>query len=360
VTEPVLSVRDLVVRFRTGRRVVHAVNGVSFDLPPGGALGLVGESGSGKSVTSLAIVRLLPAHGWVERGEVRLEGRDLRSASDAEMRRIRSARISMVLQDPLSSLNPVLTVGEQIEEAIRAHDDPGRTRARRRAVELLDAVGIARPREQLGRFPHQFSGGMRQRVMIATALALRPAVLLADEPTTALDVTVQAQVLELLGTLTRDLGTAIVLISHDLGVMARMTDEICVMYAGFVVERAATPAIFERPSHPYTVGLLRSIPHRGVERGALRAIEGAPPDLEREPVGCPFAPRCSWRLDECWREMPPLAARSPGHDLACHNPVRPDEVEAGRPLRPGFGAAPPPGGAPAAVDSEAGGSEAGA
>jgi len=344
VTEPVLEVRDLVVRFRTGKRTVYAVNGVSFAVEAGGALGLVGESGSGKSVTSLATVRLLPRHGGIERGEVRFEGRDLLGLSDAEMRSMRGARLSMVLQDPLSSLNPVLSIGEQIEEAIRAHEDVSRSAARDRAVERLSAVGIPRPEEQLDRFPHQFSGGMRQRVMIATALALRPTVLIADEPTTALDVTVQAQVLDLLRTLTREMGTAIVLISHDLGVMARMTREICVMYAGYVVERAPTEEIFSRPSHPYTVGLLRSIPHRGVARGALRAIDGAPPDLEREPVGCPFAPRCAWRIEACWRDMPPLMPLEHGaaHLLACHNPVDPAEVTAGRPLRDGFEPAPPP------------------
>jgi len=372
--EAVLSVRDLVVRFRSGKRVVYAVNGVSLDVTAGGAIGLVGESGSGKSVTSLAIMRLLPSHGWVESGEVRFEGVDLLGLDEAEMRAMRGARLSMVLQDPLSSLNPVLTIGEQVEEAIRAHDDPGREAARDRAVELLTSVGIPRAEEQLGRFPHQFSGGMRQRVTIATALALRPGVLIADEPTTALDVTVQAQVLDLLRTLTDRTGTAIVLISHDLGVMARMTDEICVMYAGFVVERAPTPELFARPGHPYTVGLLRSIPQRGQARGGLRAIEGSPPDLEREPVGCPFAPRCAWRLDRCWTEMPPLvpegaaeaadAARVPGatpaagggvglgHVLACHNPVREDEVAEGRPRRPGFEPAPAPGAVASGVVSD--------
>jgi oligopeptide/dipeptide ABC transporter ATP-binding protein len=350
VTESVLAVRDLVVRFRTGKRVVHAVNGVSFELEAAGALGLVGESGSGKSVTSLAILRLLPRHGWIERGEVRFEGRDLLALSATDMRTMRGARLSMVLQDPLSSLNPVLSIGEQIEEAIRAHADASRAEARRRAAELLAAVGIPRPDEQLDRFPHQFSGGMRQRVMIATALALRPTVLFADEPTTALDVTVQAQVLDLLRTLTAEMGTAIVLISHDLGVMARMTEEICVMYAGFVVEHARTEEIFARPSHPYTVGLLRSIPHRGVARGALHAIEGAPPDLEREPVGCPFAPRCAWRIEACWREMPPLAAvGDAAHLLACHHPATPEEAGAGRPLDPRFVPAPPPGDVAAAA-----------
>jgi oligopeptide/dipeptide ABC transporter ATP-binding protein len=342
-SEPILSVRDLVVRFSTGRGAVHAVNGVGFEVDAGGALGLVGESGSGKSVTSLAIMRLLPAQGAHVEGEVWFEGADLLSLSEQQMRGLRGRSISMVLQDPLGSLNPVITIGEQVEEAIRAHDDPGRRAARARAVELLGSVGIARPSDQLDRYPHQFSGGMRQRVMIATALALHPKVLIADEPTTALDVTVQAQVLELLRDLTEQIGTAIVLISHDLGIMARMTERIAVMYAGFVLESAPTPQLFADPRHPYTVGLLRSLPRVEGPEGALRPIEGSPPDLEHPPVGCPFAPRCAWRLEECWRTMPPLVATADAaHRLACHNPVAADEVADGRPLRPGFRAAPDP------------------
>jgi oligopeptide/dipeptide ABC transporter ATP-binding protein len=342
--EPSLSVRDLVVRFAVGRRVVHAVNGVSFDVDRGESVGLAGESGSGKSATSLAVMRLLPKPaGRIEAGEIRFEGNDLLRLPEPAMRRLRGRDISMVLQDPQSALNPVLTVGEQIEEAIRAHDDPGRRAAARKAEDLLRLVEIPKPREQLERYPHQFSGGMRQRVMIAIALALQPKVLIADEPTTALDVTVQAQVLELLRKLTAEMGTAIVLITHDLGILAGMTSRISVMYAGFVVEAAPTELLFAEPRHPYTVGLLRSIPRRGARGRALTPIEGNPPDLERPPVGCPFAPRCAWRVDACWREMPPLVPHgAAAHLLACHNPVQAGEAQAGRPLRTSFRPAPPP------------------
>jgi oligopeptide/dipeptide ABC transporter ATP-binding protein len=352
-SNPVLRVRDLSVRFDSGRSVIHAVNGVSFDLEAGGALGLVGESGSGKSVTSLAILRLLPRPaGKIAAGQIWLGGRDLIQLSDLEMRRLRGKEISLVPQDPMNGLNPVLTVGEQVIETIRAHEDVRRREARRRAAELLGTVGIPRPGDQLDRYPHQFSGGMRQRVLIAIALALRPTLLIADEPTTALDVTVQAQVLELLHELTAQRGTAILLISHDLGIMARMTQRIMVMYAGRVVESAPTAELFARPSHPYTVGLLRSIPRVADVGRPLTPIVGSPPELDRLPPGCPFAPRCAWALDVCWRKMPPLGLveavgasgglRSGGHLLACHNPVAADEVEAGRPLRPGFRPAPRP------------------
>jgi len=354
VTDPVLRVRDLSVRFDSGRNVVvHAVNSVSFDLEASGALGLVGESGSGKSVTSLAILRLLPpATARIAAGEVWLGDRNLIRLSDREMRGLRGKEISLVPQDPMSGLNPVLTIGEQVAETLRAHEDVRWREARHRAAELLGTVGIPRPGDQLKRYPHQFSGGMRQRVLIAIALALRPTLLIADEPTTALDVTVQAQVLELLHQLTVERGTAILLISHDLGIMARMTQRIMVMYAGHIVESAPTEEIFARPSHPYTVGLLRSIPRvAGVGR-PLTPIAGSPPVLDQVPRGCPFAPRCAWALDVCWREMPPLAPpdaisfsggpRSGGHLLACHNPVAADEVEGGKPLQPGFRPAPPP------------------
>jgi len=353
--DAVLSVRDLAVRFDSGRNVVHAVNGVSFDLEAGGALGLVGESGSGKSVTSLAILRLLPRHtARIAAGKVWFGGRDLIRLSDREMRGLRGKEISLVPQDPMSGLNPVLTVGEQVAETIQAHEDVRRSEARRRAAELLGAVGIPRPDDQLGRYPHQFSGGMRQRVLIAIALALRTTLLIADEPTTAIDVTVQAQVLELLHQLTVQRGTAILLISHDLGIMARMTRRIAVMYAGHVVESAPTAEIFAHPNHPYTVGLLRSIPRVADVGRPLTHIAGAPPEPDRMPRGCPFAPRCAWALDVCWEEMPPLtpveaawAAAGPrsgadAHLLACHNPVAPGEAEAGGPLRPGFRPAPPP------------------
>jgi oligopeptide/dipeptide ABC transporter ATP-binding protein len=350
--DPMLRVRDLVVRFDGGRNAVHAVNGVSLELEAGGALGLVGESGSGKSVTSLAILRLLPRHTARMAGEVWFGGRDLIRLNDRQMRGLRGKEISLVPQDPMSGLNPVLTIGEQIVETIQAHEDVRRKEARRRATELLGAVGVPQPGGQLDRYPHQFSGGMRQRVLIAIALALRPTLLIADEPTTALDVTVQAQVLELLHQLTVERGTAILLISHDLGIMARMTRRIAVMYAGHVVESAPTAELFARPHHPYTVGLLRSIPRIADVGRPLTHIAGAPPDSARLPPGCPFAPRCAWALAACWEEMPALepmgavgfsAGPHPGgHLLACHNPVAPGEAEAGEPLRPGFGPAPPP------------------
>jgi oligopeptide transport system ATP-binding protein len=354
VSDPILRVRDLSVLFDSGRNVVvHAVNGVSFDLEAGGALGLVGESGSGKSVTSLAILRLLPlATARIATGEVWLGDRDLLRLSDREMRRLRGKEVSLVPQDPMSGLNPVLTIGEQVAETLRAHEDMRWREARHRAAELLGTVGIPRPSDQLKRYPHQFSGGMRQRVLIAIALALRPTLLIADEPTTALDVTVQAQVLELLHDLTVERGTAILLISHDLGIMARMTQRIMVMYAGHIVESAPTAEIFARPGHPYTVGLLRSIPRVAGTGRPLTPIAGSPPVLDQVPRGCPFAPRCAWALDVCWREMPPLAPaaavsfsgglHSGGHLLACHNPVAADEVEGGKPLQPGFQPAPPP------------------
>jgi oligopeptide/dipeptide ABC transporter ATP-binding protein len=353
--DAVLRVRDLSVRFDSGRNVVHAVNGVSFELEAGGALGLVGESGSGKSVTSLAILRLLPRHSArIAAGEIWFGGRDLTRLNDREMRGLRGKEISLVPQDPMSALNPVLTVGEQVVETIQAHEHVRRGEARRRAAELLGAVGIPRPGDQLRRYPHQFSGGMRQRVLIAIALALRPTLLIADEPTTALDVTVQAQVLELLHQLTVERGTAILLVSHDLGIMARMTRRIAVMYAGHLVESAPTAEIFARPHHPYTVGLLRSIPRVADVGRPLTHIAGAPPEPGRLPPGCPFAPRCAWALADCWEEMPLLTPletawgaagpRSGGgpHLLACHNPVAPGEAEAGEPARLGFRPAPPP------------------
>jgi oligopeptide/dipeptide ABC transporter ATP-binding protein len=350
-----LSVEGLVVRFRTREGTIHAVNGVSFELEEGERLGLVGESGCGKSVTNLAIIRLLPQPaGHVEGGRVLFDGQDLGRLSASEVRDIRGSDIAMIFQDPMTSLNPVLTIEEQMVETIQAHRKVGREDARTRAVELLGMVGIPKPEARLKDFPHQFSGGMRQRVMIAMALALQPKLLIADEPTTALDVTIQAQVLELLKNLTTERGTALILITHDLGVVAGMTQRINVMYAGFVVETATTSDLFARPSHPYTVGLLHSIPRIDGQAGEeLIPIEGRPPDMRRAPVGCPFAPRCAWRLDDCWTANPavrPLIAGDPfvatgsraTHLIACHNPPTQDEAIAGRPLRAGFVAAPPP------------------
>jgi oligopeptide/dipeptide ABC transporter ATP-binding protein len=271
------------------------------------------------------------------------------------MRDLRGKEIAMIFQDPMTSLNPVLTIEEQMVETIRAHRRVSRQEARERSIALLGMVGIPNPESRLRSYPHQFSGGMRQRVMIAMALALEPKLMIADEPTTALDVTIQAQVLELLRDLTDRSGTAVILITHDLGVVAGMTQRINVMYAGFIVETATTPELFAAPSHPYTVGLLHSIPRLDAERHeALIPIEGAPPDQRRAPTGCPFAPRCAWRLPVCWTDNPPLAPVVPGtrvvtsgasatHLIACHNPPTAEEAVAGRPLRPGFAAAPPPG-----------------
>jgi oligopeptide transport system ATP-binding protein len=351
-----LSVEDLVVRFRTHGSVVHAVNGISFELAPGETLGLVGESGCGKSVTSLAMMGLLPKPaGRIEGGKVMFDGLDLVGLSERDLRDIRGREIAMIFQDPMTSLNPVLTVEEQMVETIQAHKKVSHDDARKRAITLLEMVGIPRPETRLKSYPHEFSGGMRQRVMIAMALALDPRLMIADEPTTALDVTIQAQVLELLSRLTTESDTALILITHDLGVVAGMTQRINVMYAGFVVETATTGELFERPMHPYTVGLLHSIPRLDEDRPEqLIPIEGVPPDQRRAPVGCPFAPRCAWRLDVCWTDNPPLVpagvvgrvvttGSDATHRFACHNPPTAEEAAAGRPLREGFVAAPPPG-----------------
>jgi oligopeptide transport system ATP-binding protein len=363
---PLLSVRDLVVRFRTREGTVHAVNGISFDLDAGETLGLVGESGCGKSVTNLAIMRLLPKPaGRIEGGQVLFAGEDLVTLEESGVRALRGRELAMIFQDPMTSLNPVLTIQEQLVETIRAHRKVSVDDARRRAVDLLARVGIPRAEERLSDYPHQFSGGMRQRVMIAMALALEPKVLIADEPTTALDVTIQAQVLELLKALTGEMQTSLILITHDLGVVAGMTQRINVMYAGFVVETGSTTDIFAEPHHPYTVGLLHSIPRLDADEATpLVPIEGAPPNQLREPVGCPFAPRCAWRIARCWEVNPPSAPidGSPGrtavlsgaqasHQAACHNQPTPDEVEAGRPLRPGFVPAPAPGDRPDALNA---------
>jgi oligopeptide/dipeptide ABC transporter ATP-binding protein len=354
---PLLQVEDLVVQFRTHEGTVYAVNGISFELAEGERLGLVGESGCGKSVTNLAIMRLLPKPaGRIEGGRVVFDGQNIVELREDEVRDIRGRDIAMIFQDPMTSLNPVLTIEEQMVETIRAHQKVSKDDARSRAIELLEMVGIPRPEGRLKSFPHQFSGGMRQRVMIAMALALEPKLLVADEPTTALDVTIQAQVLELLHRLTTEAGSALILITHDLGVVAGMTQRIIVMYAGFIVETATTADLFARPSHPYTVGLLHSIPRLdAVEGEELIPIEGRPPDMRQSPIGCPFAPRCAWRLEACWESNPTLVSLSPdrpivttgpeaSHRIACHNPPTHEEALAGRPLRDGFRPAPPPGG----------------
>jgi oligopeptide/dipeptide ABC transporter ATP-binding protein len=351
-----LEVSDLVVRFRTHEGTIHAVNGVSFEVDAGETLGLVGESGCGKSVTNLAVMRLLPKPaGHIEGGTVMFDGLDLASLPESDMRDLRGRDVAMIFQDPMTSLNPVLTIEEQMVETIRAHRKTTKEEARKRAIELLAMVGIPKPETRLRSYAHQFSGGMRQRVMIAMALALEPKLMIADEPTTALDVTIQAQVLELLRRLTTEAGTALILITHDLGVVAGMTQRINVMYAGFIVETATTETLFASPSHPYTVGLLHSIPRLDeVRPETLVPIEGTPPDQRRAPVGCPFAPRCAWRLPVCWTDNPPLVPLDPHarvrtsgseatHLVACHNRPTPEEAAAGRPLREGFAPAPPPG-----------------
>ena len=345
IGEPLLTVRDLVVRFRTHDTVVYAVNGVTFDVAGGETVGLVGESGCGKSVTNLAIMRLLakPA-GRIEGGTVVFDGQDLVKLPESEVREIRGRDVAMIFQDPMTSLNPVLTIEEQLTETLRAHKQVTKEGARARAIELLSLVGIPKPETRLKSFPHQFSGGMRQRVMIAMALALEPRLLIADEPTTALDVTIQAQVLELIRDLTQNLGTAVILITHDLGVVAGMTQRVNVMYAGFIVEAGLTTDIFAQPSHPYTVGLLHSIPRIDSSDEPLIPIEGAPPNQRVAPVGCPFAPRCQWRVERCTRENPVLEAvdsasvtvltgATATHRVACFNPPTPEEAAAGRPLR---------------------------
>jgi oligopeptide/dipeptide ABC transporter ATP-binding protein len=345
-----LSVQDLAVRFRTEEGTVHAVNRVSFDLDASETVAIVGESGCGKSATSLAIMGLLPrGQASIAAGRILFNGTELVGLPEKRMRQIRGRDIAMVFQDPMTSLNPVLTIERQLTEALSAHARFPKAALKARAVELLHGVGIAEPERVTARFPHQLSGGMRQRVMLAMALCLEPKLLIADEPTTALDVTIQAQVLALVSDLTRRSGTAVLLITHNLGVVAAMCQRVLVMYAGFVVESAEVQEIFDRPLHPYTVGLLHSLPKLEDAAGEdLVPIEGSPPDPLRPVRGCPFAPRCAWRLDVCWRDNPSLtvgegdAAVSRPHLVACHNPVTAIEALKGAPLRPDFTAAPPP------------------
>ncbi len=315
---PLLEVRDLVTRFRTDGGMVHAVNGISWSLDRGEALGVVGESGSGKTVAMLSVLGLLPPGGSVEGGEALLDGRDLLRLAPSELRRVRGRDIAMVFQDPMTSLNPVLTVGRQLTEGLRHHLGMSAAEARARAVELLGLVGIPDAAHRLDDHPHRFSGGQRQRIMIAMALSCRPSILIADEPTTALDVTIQAQIVDLVKELQDRLGMAIVWITHDLALVAGIVDRVAVMYAGHVVEEAPVRALFDEPRHPYTIGLLRSMPTlQDGRRRRLTPIEGRPPDLRQRPAGCPFAPRCPWVADRCRTERPPLLPVSPGHASAC-------------------------------------------
>jgi peptide/nickel transport system ATP-binding protein len=322
MTSPLLEVRDLRVAFqRRGEPDTVAVDGVSFDVAPGQVVGLVGESGCGKSVTSMAIMRLLPARGVQVSGSVKLDGEELLTLPDARMRERRGRDLSMVFQDPLSSLNPVIPIGLQITEVLRRHRGMDREAARQAAVELLDRVGIPDPRRRLTAYPHQLSGGMRQRVMIAIALACRPRLLIADEPTTALDVTIQAQILELLKELVSETGAALIMITHDLGVVAGLCETVNVLYGGRIVERAQRHRLFGTPRHPYTHGLLRSIPRLDAPAGEeLEAIPGSVVDNLPWTRACAFAPRCARSIEECV-EHTPEAETTGGRLLRCFNPV---------------------------------------
>lgn len=320
--KPLLSVRDLITVFPTASSVVVAANGVSFDVNRGETMGLVGESGSGKSVTCRSILRLVPEPGEIIAGSILFEDVDILALPAEELRRLRGREISMIFQDPMSSLNPVYPIGDQISEPLRIHRGMSRRQARDEAVHLLDRVGIPSPSKRLDAYPHELSGGMRQRVMIAIAISCRPKLLLADEPTTALDVTIQDQILSLLLELQEENGMAILLVSHDLGVIAQTCDRVTVMYAGYVVEQATTAAIFERPRHPYTVALLEALPELAAERqdGRLVPIKGQPPDLASLPPGCPFAPRCAYaHHGEAARAQVSMALLevAPDHLTAC-------------------------------------------
>ena len=317
---PLLSVRGLTTAFDGPRGALRAIDDVSFDVPRGGAVGIVGESGCGKSVTALSILRLLPEPGArIERGAVMFHDADLTRISERELRKVRGAKIAMIFQEPMTSLNPVYTVGAQIVEAIRLHRDVSRSAARARAIELMKTVGIPDPAARVDAYPHQLSGGMRQRIMIAMALSCEPELLIADEPTTALDVTIQAQILDLLRRLARSMGLSVVLITHDLGIVAEFVDHVVVMYAGRVVEASPVAELFARPMHPYTRGLLRSIPPTsGAKPRRLPTIDGVVPSLAALPPGCRFAGRCSMRVARCESEEPELREVLPGRRSRCH------------------------------------------
>ncbi len=313
-----LEVHDLKVSFDTADGLLPAVRGVSLTLGEGEALGSVGESGSGKSQTVLALMGLLADNG-VASGKAVFEGRDLLGLSTRELNKVRGEKISMIFQDPMTSLNPYLTIARQMTEVLTLHKGMGSREARREAVRMLDAVHIPDASNRLDRYPHEFSGGMRQRVMIAMSLLCRPQILIADEPTTALDVTVQAQILRLLDEIRREFRTAVILITHDLGVVAEVCDRVIVMYGGRVMESGSLHHIFRGSRHPYTRGLLASVPRLDQERGGrLKGIPGAPPSLRKPPPGCPFAPRCGNRMDSCTAAPPPLEEREPGHRVACY------------------------------------------
>jgi peptide/nickel transport system ATP-binding protein len=313
-----LDVRALKTFFQVEGGEFPAVDGISFSIDPGRTLGIVGESGCGKSVTALSIMGLVPRPpGRIAGGEILFDGVDLLRLSNAALRELRGNRISMIFQEPMTSLNPVLTVGEQIVEGILRHRSMSRDAAKELAIEMLRMVHISSPEQRFGDYPHRLSGGMRQRVMVAMALACKPKLLIADEPTTALDVTIQAQILDLMRTLREETGTAIILITHDLGVVAELADDVVVMYAGRIVERATVAALFAEPQHPYTVGLLGSIPRLDIEQDRLAAIEGQVPNPLAPVTGCRFHPRCPFVIERCRHEDPPLFDLGNGHESAC-------------------------------------------
>lgn len=319
MANPVLEVSNLTTRFYTEDGIVYAVNGISYSLHEGESMAIVGESGSGKSVGVMSIMGLIPSPpGKIDAGTVLYNGRDLLKFSPDELRNIRGREIAMVFQDPMTSLNPVLTVGQQLTEALILHLGMSQEQANTRAIDLLTTVGIANANDRLEDYPHQFSGGQRQRIMIAMALSCNPSILIADEPTTALDVTIQAQIIELVKELQTKLGMAIIWITHDLGVVAGMVEKVAVMYAGFIVEYGNVYDVYQKTSHPYTLGLLKSIPQIDAkQRTRLASIEGLPPDLQQAPTHCPFAPRCTFVIDKCWAQNPPLQSISPNHTAAC-------------------------------------------
>jgi oligopeptide/dipeptide ABC transporter ATP-binding protein len=325
MTSPLLTVADLRTYFRTDAGVARAVDGVSFTVQPRETVGIVGESGCGKSVTSLSILRLIQRPGRIEPGSgIEFDGRDLLSLGEGEIRRVRGNRISMIFQEPMTSLNPVFTVGEQIAEVARVHAGASRREAWARAVEMLHTTGIPSPEDRARQYPHQLSGGMRQRVMIAMALVMRPALLIADEPTTALDVTIQAQILELLAGLQEQVGMSMLLITHDLGVIAEVASRVIVMYAGEVVEEAPVRELFARPHHPYTEGLLEAMPRVGRLRERLTVIPGTVPPPTAWPAGCRFHDRCPYAWDRCEHEHPPLYRIGDGHVSRCHLAEEPE------------------------------------
>ncbi|CAN5787357.1 MAG: ABC transporter ATP-binding protein [Chloroflexia bacterium] len=317
--QPLLEVKNLQTQFFTQDGVVKAVDDVSFYVMPGETLGVVGESGSGKSMTGLSIMRLIPnPPGKIVNGEVTFNGRDIIKMSEEQVRSIRGNDIAMIFQDPMTSLNPVLTINRQISESLQLHMGMNKSQAKTRSIELLSMVGIPNPESRVDQYPHQFSGGMRQRVMIAMALSCNPKLLIADEPTTALDVTIQAQILDLMRNLQSETGAGVILITHSMGVVAGMADRVQVMYAGHIVETAKTEEIFANPRHPYTVGLMKSIPRLDArDKEKLQPIRGLPPDLIELPDMCPFVPRCNYAREKCEQKNPPLLEVKPGHYSAC-------------------------------------------